>query len=73
MNSKDETIEYNEPSHFVGLFYPFFHGTLMVLAVLLVFGVVYEVLRLRLIRMKGLKEKVELCGPCKNGEAKVEN
>ena len=65
LNSKDETIEYNEPSHFEGLFYPFFYGTLMILAMLLVFGVVYEVFRRRWDKIHDLREKVELCGDAK--------
>ena len=63
LNSKDETIEYNEPSHFEGLFYPFFYGTLMVMSVILLFGVVYELLRRKLIKVDTFMEKMELFGP----------
>ena len=71
LNSKDETIEYNEPSHFVGLFYLFFYGTIITMAGLLIFGVVYEVFRRRLVKMYDIKENVELCETCNDGEAKL--
>ena len=65
LNSKDEMIEYNEPSHFEGLFYPFFYGTLIVMSVMAIVGAVYEGCRRKSgKRNHGVTEEEERYGAC---------
>ena len=69
LNYKDVRIESTEPSHFEGLFYPFFYGTVIILGIILIFGFVYEFHRRKGgEHMYRVRDKVQWCGTYHQGK-----